>query len=141
MISTPTEEKKIEENETITFNIPSQIEKTPDGNITQGGKVIEENEMKMLNEITNLYNEINKNIINMNNLQYSINSLAMYNNRQNYNYLNNLLCPEKAKGCKIPSSVPIPSCSFQLHNCVTLTTNNLGNIGIIFNPFFYVTQM
>ena len=32
--------------------------------------------------------------------------------------------------------IPVPSCSFQLHNCLTLSTNSSGNLGILFNPFF-----
>ena len=51
-------------------------------------------------------------------------------------YLRDLLKPEKSRGCKIPSQVPVPSCSFQLHNCVTIKTNNSGNCAFIMNPFF-----
>ena len=55
---------------------------------------------------------------------------------QNYEYLMNLMRPERAKGCKIPSQVPVPSCSFQMHNCVTIKTNSSGNCAFLFNPFF-----
>lgn len=127
-ISTPgekiEEEKKAEDKKEVK-NVENKIEKT---------------ETKLLNEVGNLYNEINKDKVNISNLQNSINSLSMYNNTQEYSYLSNLLKPEKCKGGKIPSSIPVPSCAFQLHNCVTLTTNSSGNIAIFFNPFFLANE-
>ena len=54
--------------------------------------------------------------------------------------MNNLLVPEKCKGGKIPSPIPVPSCSFQLHNCVTLSPNSNGNIAILFNPYFLASN-
>ena len=123
MIEVPTEEKKEEKKDVI--DAENKIEKT---------------ETKLLNEVGNLYKEINKDKVNISNLQSSINSLASYNNAQEYDYLHNLLKPEKCKGGKIPSSIPVPSCAFQLHNCVTLTTNSSGNIGIMFNPFFLASE-
>ena len=63
-----------------------------------------------------------------------------YNAKSEYNYLNNLLYPEKCKNVKIPSPIPIPSCSFQLHNCVTLQPNSMGNIAILFNPNFLASK-
>lgn len=97
---------------------------------------IDKRETKLLNELGNLYNEMSKQYMSVVNVQSSINKLASYNNTQEYNYLNNMTCPERAKGCKIPSAIPIPSCSFQLHNCVTLRTNNSGNLALFFNPVF-----
>ena len=51
-------------------------------------------------------------------------------------YCDVLLHPEKCKGAKIPSSIPVPSCSFQLHNSINLKTNNKGNLCLICNPFY-----
>lgn len=45
----------------------------------------------------------------------AVTALTQFNKRQQYNYLNNLLHPERCKGVKIPSPIPVPSCSFQLH--------------------------
>ena len=69
-------------------------------------------------------------------IQTAIDALQEFNMRNEYRYLNNLLHPEKCKGVKIPSAVPVPSCSFQLHNCITVRTNSVGNLAIMFNPFF-----
>ena len=56
-------------------------------------------------------------------------------------YLDILLHPEENKGVKIPSNVPVPSCSFQLHNSIELPkTNTYGNMAIIFNPFFLASN-
>ena len=34
----------------------------------------------------------------------------------------------------------MPSCSFQLHNSIALTTNSNGNLAIYFNPFFLASD-
>lgn len=62
-------------------------------------------------------------------------------NIKNNKYLNILLNPEKQKGVKVPNNVPVPSCSFQLHNSIELPeTNQYGNMAIIFNPFFLASS-
>ena len=92
-------------------------------------------------KIDSLSEEINKKNVNYEKIQNAINELACFNKKAEYNYLNNLLYPEKCKGVKIPSPIPVPSCSFQLHNCVTLTTNSHGNLAIMFNPFFLASNV
>ena len=82
-------------------------------NIEKMQNKIDKTESILLEQLGNLYNEINKDNIDLNNVQSSINSLSSYNNKQEYNYLSNLLNPEKCKGGKIPSAIPIPSCAFQ----------------------------
>lgn len=103
-------------------------------------KKIDEDDKRLLIEVKDLSNILSKDSLNLNDLRYSIKNLARYMNEQNYSYLQNLICPEKARGVKIPSIIPVPSCAFQLHNCVTLTTNSSGNIGVIFNPFFLASN-
>ena len=98
--------------------------------------MIDDYDAKMLGYIANLYQAINGEKMNFDNIQNSVEALQQFNNRQEFNYLNNLLYPERKKGIKIPSPIPVPSCSFQLHNCITLSTNSSGNLGIVFNPFF-----
>ena len=90
----------------------------------------------MLVTLTNLYSAVNGEKLNLEGITKAIDALTKYNSKSEYNYLNNLLMPEKCKGVKIPSPIPVPSCSFQLHNCVTLSPNDKGNIGILFNPIF-----
>lgn len=74
--------------------------------------------------------------LNISSIKQKIDELSAFNKVQNYDYLSNLLCPEKARGSKVPSQIPIPSCSFQMKNSVTLTTNSSGCVALFMNPFF-----
>ena len=67
------------------------------------------------------------------NIINSINNLIHINDKDKYRYLNALLNPEKSKNIKMPSKIPIPSCTFQLHETKILSGNNFR---IMFNPFF-----
>ena len=58
------------------------------------------------------------------------------NRKIKYNYLNNLLNPEIYKYVKIPSFMPIPTCSFQLYNSAKVQTSYDGYFGFVVNPFF-----
>jgi len=99
-------------------------------------KQIDKYDATMLSYLARLYEAINGEKLDFTNVKNAVDALAKFNKKAEYNYLNNLLHPEKCKGVKIPSPIPVPSCSFQLHNCVTLTTNASGNLAFIFNPFF-----
>ena len=104
-------------------------------------KMIDDTDKKMLSYIARLYEALNKGKkMNFDNIKNSVEALQQFNYENKYTYLNNLLCPEKCKGVKIPSQVPIPSCSFQLHNCVTLSTNSSGNLAVVFNPYFLIDK-
>jgi len=97
---------------------------------------IDKYDATMLSYLVRLYEAINGEKLDFTNVKSAVDALAKFNKKAEYNYLNNLLHPEKCKGVKIPSPIPVPSCSFQLHNCVTLSTNASGNLAFIFNPFF-----
>ena len=99
-------------------------------------KLIDSYDMNMLKYIARLYEAVNNEQLDFSKIKNAVDALQQFNSKQEYNYLNNLLYPEKCKGVKIPSPIPVPSCSFQLHNCITLTTNASGNLALIFNPFF-----
>lgn len=99
-------------------------------------KQIDKYDASMLSYLADLYDSINGEKIDFRKVKNAVNALALFNKKAEYNYLTNLMYPEKCKGVKIPSPIPVPSCSFQLHNCVTLTTNSSGNLAFIFNPFF-----
>jgi hypothetical protein len=102
--------------------------------------MIDNYDKTMLDYIGRLYQAVNGEKLNFDNIKNAVDALSQFNQKQQFNYLNNLLHPEKCKGVKIPSPVPVPSCSFQLHNCVTLRTNVNGNLAIVFNPFFLSTN-
>ena len=99
-------------------------------------KIIGDYDKTMLNYIGRLYKDLNGDTIDIDNLENVVDVLSKYKNKLEYSYLENLIHPEQAKGCKIPSPIPVPSTSFQLHNSITLTTNNKGNLAIVFNPFY-----
>ena len=103
-------------------------------------RAIDEYDANFLSYIARLYQAINGEKMDFSDIKNSVDALSKFNKKQEYNYLNNLLYPEKCKGVKIPSPVPVPSCSFQLHNCVTLQTNASGNLGVVFNPFFLASN-
>ena len=93
-----------------------------------------------LSLLSKLYKALSKNCLNFNEIKSTIDEIAKFNETVEYCYLNDLMYPEKCKGVKIPSLMPVPSCSFQLHNSVMLSTNNSGNLAIIFNPFLLVNK-
>lgn len=99
-------------------------------------KKIDESDKQMLGYVARLYEALNGEKLDFTKINNAVDALQAYNSKNEYRYLNNLLHPEKCKGVKIPSQIPVPSCSFQLHNCITVRTNSLGNLAIMFNPFF-----
>ena len=60
----------------------------------------------------------------------------MEKTQKELDYLNNMLYPEKCKGVKIPSMTAIPSCAFQFHSTINLTTNSSGNLVLVCNPYY-----
>lgn len=103
--------------------------------------LIDKYDATMLSYLARLYEAINGEKMDFTKIKSAVDALAMFNKKAEYNYLNNLLYPEKCKGVKIPSQIPVPSCSFQLHNCVTLRTNSSGNLCVVFNPYFLANQV
>jgi hypothetical protein len=97
---------------------------------------IDDSDKKMLNYLGRLYKALGAETIDFNTVQTAIEGLQQFNSASEYTYLNNLLHPEKEKGVKIPSPIPVPSSAFQLHNTVTLSTNSSGNLAFVFNPFY-----
>lgn len=101
---------------------------------------LDENDVMILTKLNSLKTTLSGSNINIKKVQQDIKDLSNFNKAENYEYLSNLLRPEKARGSKIPSQVPVPSCSFQMHNCVTLTTNSNGNCALFFNPVFMASE-
>lgn len=101
---------------------------------------IDKYDATMLSYLARLYEAINGEKMDFTQIKSAVDALMIFNKKAEYNYLNNLLYPEKCKGVKIPSQIPVPSCSFQLHNCITLRTNSSGNLCVVFNPYFLANQ-
>ena len=83
----------------------------------------------------NFINDMNKNL-NFRSIQNDIKMIENILNRKEYDYLSYLLYPEKYKGVKIPTEIPVPSCSFQMHNNLETRLNSKGDFFIMYNPFF-----
>lgn len=103
-------------------------------------KNLENSDITIITKLYGLKNALCNETLNMSSIKRQIDELCSYKQMQNYAYLNDLLCPEKARGVKIPSQIPLPSCSFQLHNSITLTTNASGNVAFLMNPFFLADE-
>lgn len=101
---------------------------------------LNQDDVTMLNKIFTLKKILEQEKLNIKTLKDHLNDISEFNKQQNFDYLQNLINPEKKKGCKIPTQMPIPSCTFQLRSSVKLTTNILGNCAFIFNPFFLYDQ-
>lgn len=78
--------------------------------------------------------------LNLKNIQEEINKLNKLKVLSNYDYLNDLLYPEKRKSVKIPSNIPIPSCSFTLSEQFQVQANNMGFLMLRFSPFLLFTD-
>lgn len=122
--------------------------KTPIGNdnyykqetITELKNNLDNNDIYLLSKLNILRISLSSENINLRNIRNEIKELTEFNEKQNYEYLVNLIHPEKARGCKIPSQIPVPSCSFQLHNCITLQTNSAGNLAFWMNPCMLASE-
>ena len=132
----------------INFNTPiPPLEKSSVFSGSQKSEAIDDiknnvdnNDLIVINKLSNLRSSLNAAPINLPSIKQQIENLSSFNNAQNYAYLSNLLCPEKARGCKMPSQIPVPSCSFQLHNSISLTTNASGNLAFLMNPCFLASD-
>jgi len=129
----------------ISLNNRTGIRKTADeyykNEITDDLKnSIDNSDVILISKLNNLRNVLSSEKLNLRSIKQQINDISAFDKSQNFDYLSNMLCPEKARGCKIPSQVPVPSCSFQLHNCVTVSTNSSGNCAFLLNPFFLASE-
>ena len=108
-----------------------------DENIREALAKADKESLELIKNIGSLYQIVNApGFLDLDRLKEAVDSLSEFNKTQEYDYLHNLLVPERCKGVKIPSAIPVPSCAFQMHNSVTLTTNATGNLCAMFNPYF-----
>ena len=124
----------------ININYPKKQGIQKSVNLGDIKKSLDNNDMILITKLNGLRSSLNSDNINFRSVKQQIKDISKYDQVQTYDYLSNLLKPEKAKGCKVPSNIPIPSCSFQLHNAITLTTNTSGNVAFIMNPFFLASN-
>lgn len=92
---------------------------------------------KILFEKLNILNyNLSKDTLDLETIFKQINNISKYNDEEKLLYVKSLLDPKNNRDCKIPSKIPISSCSFQLHCQKNIQTNNLGNLIFCLNPYF-----
>ena len=101
---------------------------------------ISDYEKRFLEYLVQMHNTLREDKINLTTFARLSDYLQHMKAEQNDEYLDALVKPEFAKGCKIPTNIPVPSSSFQLHNSIAFTPNANGHAAIIFNPFFLSTN-
>lgn len=74
-------------------------------------------------------------------MQTDIKEIKTIKELENYNYLENLLHPETRRDVRVPSIVPIPSCTYKIDNQVIVNTNYRGCLLIRYNPWFLIDDM
>jgi len=99
-------------------------------------KQIGDYEKSFLNWLVNMHNTLRKDQIQLEEVKHLSEVLLHMKEESSSDYLDSLIKPEMTKGSKIPTSIPVPSSSFQLHNSMTFAPNALGHAAIVFNPFF-----
>ena len=120
----------IQQFNTSSYKFPSQ------NNTKDISSIIEGSERQFLSYLVEMFNVLNKENIDLKKFGDIIDALMFLKKEQEKDYYSYLVRPEKSKGCKIPSRIPIPSSSFQLRQSINVSTNALGNAAIAFNPFF-----
>lgn len=94
------------------------------------------NNIFIIEKLNGLKNSMNKDKLNLEEIRRRMDIISNYSNYDMYEYLNAMLDPINKKGVKIPNKIPIPTCSFQLHNSLTFRPNASGMDVFSFNPFF-----
>ncbi len=97
-------------------------------------------EKKFMDYLLGMHNALNKEQIIVDEVKSLSEILQHMKKEQTDNYYDALVRPESSKGSKIPSTIPVPSSSFQLHSQTLVTPNSNGNALIMFNPFYLATS-
>lgn len=92
-------------------------------------------EKKLLQWMVEAHRILTGNVIDLNKFKDLVSVMEAMRIESDRDYLKALVQPERSKGAKIPSPIPIPSASFQLKQSIWLTTNSIGNLAIAFNPW------
>lgn len=116
-------------NQYSNFKFPSQ-------NSTKDiSQILEGSEKQFLSYLVDMFSVLNKDKIDLNKFNDIVDALIYLKKEQEADYFTYLIRPEKSKGCKIPSQIPIPTASFQLRQSINIATNASGNAAIAFVPF------
>lgn len=103
-------------------------------------EMITESEKLYLHYLAELGKYLHGDKINLNDVSDLLDGMERMKKVAEHEYLNTLIRPERTRGSKIPSQMPLPSSSFQLKQSVNITTNAQGNCCVIMNPFFLASS-
>ncbi len=92
-------------------------------------------EKKLLSWMVEAHRVLTGNVIDLNKFKDLMSVMEHMRVESERDYYKALVSPEKMKGAKIPSPIPIPSASFQLKQSIWLSTNATGNLAVAFNPW------
>lgn len=98
--------------------------------------VLGEGEKKFLSYLVDMHSILSSSQIDLTKFTDVVTALEHLKKVQEHEYYTTLVRPEKARGSKIPTQIPIPSSSFQLKQSFNIITNASGNASVIINPFY-----
>lgn len=98
--------------------------------------ILDASEKQFLQYVIDMHGVLTGDQIDLTKFSDIVTALEHMHKVQEHEYYNTLARPEKTRGAKIPTQIPIPSSSFQLKQSFYVTTNALGNASVIINPFY-----
>lgn len=103
---------------------------------TNNDGIIDESDKIFLRYVVEMYKSLTGERVDLNSFKNAHEALEMLKRSEEKEYLNTLLKPERCRGGKIPSAMPIPSSSFQLKSSFYISTNASGNAAVCINPYY-----
>ena len=96
----------------------------------------ENNNVFIFEKLNSLKKSLDKDTLNLEEVRRKMTSVSEVSNYDEMTYFKDLMDPINRKTVKIPTQSSVPSCTFQLHNSFTFSSNNEGMDLFYFNPFF-----
>jgi len=98
---------------------------------------VQRTDARILEWLINLHSTLNKDKIDLRELNNLVKVLEHYNEDAKDTYINSILYPETVLGAKVPTLFPIPTASFQMHlTNASQNVNSQGNLAWTWNPFW-----
>jgi hypothetical protein len=102
----------------------------------QISEILDDSEKKFFSYLGEMHQLLTGREIDLYSVKNVLDAIEALKKVQEQEYLKALMYPERARGCKIPSVMPIPSSSFQAKSSFYISTNSTGNACLVINPFF-----
>lgn len=110
---------------------------TPDKKFAE---ILDRSERMFLNYLIDAHSILTKDQIDVTKFMNVVDAIEELKRVGDHKYYSALVNPERCRGAKIPSPIPLPSSSFQLRQSFWVETNSLGNACIVINPFFLTSS-